>query len=264
MDIVKVNSIGNERKKFRIQVGIQPNQLRNQGNWSFRLPPLQELNNSSHFNQCLIKFTKIVINPFQEGGGQMGGNPSMQDNLEPCWIFNGALRGKTVPVVLMHFSIPCPQNAVSKTRTSLLNGGTGLPNDANTTDGEPYENDGMYRLTEMIPCHWVPRQNFSGNAFLQNGPVPAADEYANNHMIVYQNTADDGLLCANPFGGNINIRMSSPADDDETKLYLSNDEPAAQDPNGIPGRLAPPVVEDTFKDITEIFLEFYVEMVENK
>ena len=244
MDIVKVNSIGNERKKFRIQVGIQPNQLRNQGNWSFRLPPLQELNNSSHFNQCLIKFTKIVINPFQEGGGQMGGNPSMQDNLEPC--------------------IPCPQNAVSKTRTSLLNGGTGLPNDANTTDGEPYENDGMYRLTEMIPCHWVPRQNFSGNAFLQNGPAPAADEYANNHMIVYQNTADDGLLCANPFGGNINIRMSSPADDDETKLYLSNDEPAAQDPNGIPGRLAPPVIENTFKDITEIFLEFYVEMVENK
>jgi hypothetical protein len=56
--------------------------------------------------------------------------------------------------------------------------------------------------------------------------------------------------------------LSSPTDDDETKIYLSNDEPAAQDPNGIPGRLAIPA--DTFKDITEIFLEFYVEMVENK
>tara|TARA_R110000850_G_scaffold128272_4_gene247666 strand:+ start:3802 stop:4590 length:789 start_codon:yes stop_codon:yes gene_type:complete len=262
MDIVKVNSIGEERKKFRIQVGISSNQLNNQGNWSFNLPPLQEINNSSHFNQCTIKFTKVIINPFQEGGGANPGPPSMQDNLEPCWIFNGALRGKTVPVVLMHFSIPCPQNAVMKTQSLSLNGGSGLPGDPAVLNGQPYETDGMYRLTEMIPCVWQPRQNFSGQGFLYNAPVPAVDEYSNNHMIVYQNTADDGLLCGNPFGGNITIRMSSPTDDNETKLYLSNDEPAIQDPNSIQGRLAIPAT--TFKDITEIYLEFYVEMIENK
>ena len=56
MDIVKVNSIGNERKKYRIQVGISSNQLVNQGNWSFRLPPIQDLNNSAKSFSCSFAF----------------------------------------------------------------------------------------------------------------------------------------------------------------------------------------------------------------
>tara|TARA_R110002096_G_scaffold21522_1_gene69938 strand:+ start:483 stop:1148 length:666 start_codon:yes stop_codon:yes gene_type:complete len=221
------------------------------------------LNNSSHFNQCTIKFTKIIINPFQEGGGANPGPPSMQDNLEPCWIFDGAVRGVTVPVVLMHFSIPCPQNAVTKTMSMSLNGGSGLPGDVAFATGTPYITDSMYRLSELVPCVWQPRQNFSGQGFLYNAPAPAVDEYSNNHMIVYQNTgAEDGLLCANPFGNTVNLRMSAPNDADETRLYISNDEPLLQDPNSIQGRIGGGF--STFKDITEIYLEFYVEMIENK
>ena len=260
MDIVKVNSIGNERKKYRIQVGISSNQLVNQGNWSFRLPPIQDLNNSGHYNQCLIKFTKIIINPMNDG--IPGLNP--QDNQEPCWVFNNAQRGVTAPCVLMHFSIPCPQQAVSRTDSIALNGGSGLGGDPAITNRLPYHTDNMHRLTELVPCNWIFRQNFSGSGDTDiRGPAAAAPVFGNARAIMYINTgADEGLLSANPFGANIDVFISDPIDQDNTRIYLSNDAAAGLDRNGIPAIIA--AGGFAFKDITEIYLEFYVEMVENK
>ena len=63
METTKVISIGEERKKFKIIAHCSPNFLNgNQGNWSFRLRPLNDLGNSHNYNQCLIEFSKFIIN----------------------------------------------------------------------------------------------------------------------------------------------------------------------------------------------------------
>jgi len=266
METTKVISIGEERKKFKIITHCSANFLNgNQGNWSFRLPPLSDLGNSHKYNQCLIKFSKFIINPFQLGGQAAG---VVQDNLEPCWIFNGAPRGVTVPAVILNFSIPSPQIAKVSGNMEQLAGTSGMPGAPAVPGGDIYF-ETLYKLQELVPCNWVPRQNFSGTGFLYRGVTiaagpGAANEFQNNHMISY-NTAgsDEGLLCANPFGQDINLFITSATDFvGLNKLYLSNDELAAADPNGIPGRIAGGF--NTFKDITEIIVEFYVEMVENK
>ena len=266
METTKVISIGEERKKFKIIAHCSPNFLNdNQGNWSFRLPSLNDLGNSHHYNQCLIKFSKFIINPFQEGGLPLA---RTQDNLEPCWINNNAVRGSTVPGVILNFSIPSPQIAKVNGNMEQLAGTSGMPGAPVNPGGSIYF-ESLYRLQELVPCNWVPRQNFSGTGFLYRGVTiaagpGAANEFQNNHMISYNTSgSDEGLLCANPFGQDINLFITSATDFvGLNKIYLSNDELAAADPNGIPGRIAGGFT--TFKDITEIVVEFYVEMVENK
>ena len=182
--VSQVQNINEEKLKFKVIVGVQENSGQH-GAYRFNLPPLTDLCNSNEYNQAVIKVDQVIIDPGSEIIGGVAYN-----NARPLWT------------------------------------------DRNTGPGAgaaPFNNSesvvGGVMLTMRLPSFWTWRGNYQGVQTTNNnlGGAGAVDADGNSYAITHKPN-NDGVLCANPFGSEIEFNFKNPCDvdQDQVNLYLAD------------------------------------------
>tara|TARA_R110002126_G_scaffold63474_1_gene162609 strand:+ start:125 stop:874 length:750 start_codon:yes stop_codon:yes gene_type:complete len=203
--VSQVHNIDEEKLVFKVVVGIAKNNSQH-GAYKFNLPPITDLCNSNEYNQAIIKIDQIVIDPFSAliaGAAQNNDRPVWTDRLSgptAAAPFNNT--NTSISSVIMMMRLPSRQTG---------HAGTNM-NSAVNTRGVLY-----YRFMELIPTFWEWRGNYQGIQLTNNGPPPVAN--GNSYAIKHQPN-NDGVLCANPFGSEIEFNFKNTADTEENQLNL--------------------------------------------
>lgn len=234
--VSQVQNIQEEKLKFKVIVGIAPNSAQH-GAYRFNLPPITDICNSNEYNQAIIKVDQVIIDP---SSVLVAGVP--QNNARPVWTDRNtgsiALPGASslaIPAVMLTMRLPSRQTGSCATNLSNANRKSNL----------------YYRFQELIPCFWTWRGNYQGIQTTNNnlGGAGAVDADGNSYAITHKPN-NDGVLCANPFGSEIEFNFKNPGDvdEDQVNLYLADALDAALPRN----------------DITNTYLQLSITLIPNK
>lgn len=233
--VSQVHNIDEEKLVFKVIVGIAKGNTQH-GQYQFNLPPLTDLCNANEYNQAVIKVDQVIIAPFSAVV-----NGVAENNDRPVWTDRQTGPGAAAPpfnnsneaiaAVLLMMRLPSRQTGHASTNIANVNRKSVL----------------YYRFTELIPCFWEWRGNYQGIQTTNNGPPPVAN--GNSYAIKHQPN-NDGVLCANPFGSEVefNFKLPGDVDEDQVNIYLADH-----------GDMAIPR-----NDITEISLQMTITLVPNK
>lgn len=233
--VSQVHNIDEEKLVFKVIIGVN-SALNQHGKYSFDLPPISDLCNSNQYNQAVIKVDQIVISPRSQVINGVADN-----NDRPVWTDRNTGPGAAAPP-FNNSSIAIPSVMMMMRLPSRQTGHTGT--NLNNVDRK---NQLYYRFGELIPCFWEWRGNYQGIQTTNNGPPPVAN--GNSYGIKHQPN-NEGVLCANPFGSNIEFSFKNTSDigEDQVDLYLA-DHGDMQIPR---------------RDITETAIQLTITLVPNK
>ena len=236
--VSQVHNVDEEKLVFKAVVGIAAANGQ-AGQYKFNLPPLTDICNSNEYQQAVIKLDQITISPFSALINNVAFN-----NSRPLWTDRFTGPGAPAPplnnsseafsALLLMMRLPSRQTGHATTNINNINQRSVL----------------YYRYTELIPCFWTWRGNYQGiqpiNAIQGGGPGAVA---GNSFAITHQPN-HEGILCANPFGSEIEFNFKNPGDiaEDQVNMYLADN----ADMN---------IPRD---DITEINLQLTITLVPNK
>tara|TARA_R110002124_G_scaffold130563_2_gene292485 strand:- start:992 stop:1750 length:759 start_codon:yes stop_codon:yes gene_type:complete len=211
--VSQVQNINEEKLKFKVIVGVQENPGQH-GAYRFNLPPLTDLCNSNEYNQAVIKVDQVIIDPASEIIGGVAYN-----NARPLWTDRNTGPGagaapfnnseSVVGGVMLTMRLPSRQTGSCATNIS----------------NDDRHSNLYYRFQELIPTFWTWRGNYQGVQTTNNnlGGAGAVDADGNSYAITHKPN-NDGVLCANPFGSEIEFNFKNPCDvdQDQVNLYLAD------------------------------------------
>ena len=188
---VKVLSIDEEKLKYRVILVVNAqNSTPQKGKYNFVLPPLSTFGNSNEFSQCKIHLDSLTVNCIDVAVG---------DTVWDAQLIGGVhsiVRTNALEIVL---DAPSSQSALNF-QTSVNPGDDGI--------GRTHQ--GGFR--QLVPI--TLSLTGSGLGALGAGLTNLAD-YAFHGQDCGN---DDGIMCANPFGGQSSITLRFPGLDSRTYL----------------------------------------------
>ena len=188
---VKVLSIDEERRKFRVIIGFtgagagaNPNRIKTNGQFTVNLPPPVALTNSDKYDQCVIKVDSFSA--FAQSG-----------IIAPSWAYSGGLI--KIPAIEIRGNLPSSQvSSIDSDAAADVGIGTMV-------------NQGF---AQLIPVQVVNVGNTAGFS-----PAPGGYAVAGIGSGV---AATDPIMCGNPFGKDLTIRFTTPVLERGSNIWLAN------------------------------------------
>jgi len=180
---VSVLSIDEEKLKYRVLLSIDAQNSRPQkGRYNFVLPPLSSFGNSNHFQQCKIHLDAFSCNAI---------NAVVNDMIWDVTVVGGVHTPAKVGCLEITLDAPGAQSALNH-QTDVNPG----------DDGVGKMNQGGFR--QLVPIQLTLNGGLGGalTAGLTN-----LGEYSYTGI---QMGADDGIMCANPFGSQSTVGIRFP------------------------------------------------------
>ena len=194
VEVIQLRSVENERLKFRVIVGFNGTQYavagRDAGEYEFNLPPITNYNNNRKYDNCLISMDGFVATP---GDG----------HALPVWNVNsptvaGNMLAKLGSLII-ELNVPSSQTLQ-----------VAVPLAANVVSGGQAATGSGFKQFAQI------RKVEVGDA--TGLAAASAVAVANARMYAWEWTGhkQEPILCANPFGGQVKLTISTPAVDAST------------------------------------------------
>jgi len=128
-----------------VGAGLPPN--RKAGIYTWRIPPLQDMTNSTDFNQCFISLNKVLVDPVSI-------NEVGLRNKNPAWVNTqgfingaGAPRSYSVGGMILNLSLPSRNTGLIQT---LAN------------SSENIDNENLYKYQELVYFERHTKANYQG------------------------------------------------------------------------------------------------------
>ena len=188
VEVIHLRSVENERLKFRVIVGLNGTQYavagRDAGEYEFNLPPITNYNNNRKYDNCLITMDGFIATP------GFGVN-------DPVWNVNSPAVGGNVigklGAVVIELNVPSAQT--QQVAVALA---------ANVVSGgEAASGSGFKQFAQMRKVEVGDNTGAVG---------PAVNMYAWE----WTGQRQEPVLCANPFGSQVKLTISTPAVDAST------------------------------------------------
>ena len=191
---VSVHSIDEEKLKYRVIIAIDGGTVPStDGSYQLVLPPLTAFGNSDHYDQALITLDSVVFSTIDNATN------------DQVWSVNvGGVRVRNkCPAIEVRMNAPSSQTALN---TQAQNRATGV--------GESQQ--GNFR--QLVPLRLELTGAGTAALLLDVGPAAPGGDSVGGLSIMgdyswFGECGDDGVMCGNPFGGQLVITNRFPLTD---------------------------------------------------